>query len=122
MDGIVENGSWKDACIKIGIMLEYLLSIWLKEKTVIPLQITNDRKKKWQYVTFREMIEFFMKNSKIYSDEIRTYTDWNLIKNILKDYRNYIHLRKHEKCVQKGDFLRKKEFNRIYPNFSRNYK
>ena len=63
------------------------------------------------------MIEIYMKNSRKYADEIGTYTDWNLVKNILKDYRNYVHLLKYEERVKQGDFLRKKEFVRIYPIF-----
>lgn len=120
-DGLQKNiqqGSWKDACIKIGGILEYLLSKWLEDKNITPSQITSNKKaKKWKDVKFHEMIKFYMENSRKYADEIGTYTDWNLVKNILKDYRNYIHLLKYEERVKQGDFLRKKEFDRIYPIF-----
>lgn len=112
------QGSWKGACIKMGGILEYLLTKWLQNKDVSPSQIMNNKKvKKWKDVKFHQMIEFYMRNSKKYANEIGTYTDWNLVKNILKDYRNYIHLEKYEERVKQGDFLRKKEFDRIYPIF-----
>ena len=114
----IQQGSWKDACIKIGGILEYLLTKWFQDKGVTPSQITGTTKtKKWKEVSFHKMIEFYMNNSMIYSDEMGTYTDWNLVKNILKDYRNYVHLLKYEERVQKGDFLRKKEFDRIHSIF-----
>lgn len=114
----IQRGSWKDACIKMGGILEYLLTIWLQKKGLTPYQISSSKKvKKWKDVSFHKMIEFYMKNSRKYADEIGTYTDWNLVKNILKDYRNYVHLLKYEERVKQGDFLRKKEFVRIYPIF-----
>lgn len=114
----IEQGSWKDACIKIGGILEYLLTKWLKNKGVTASQVIDTQKSKdWKDVTFHQMIEFYMNNSRSYSDEIGTYTDWNLVKNILKDYRNYIHLLKYEERVKQGDFLKKDEFDRIYPIF-----
>lgn len=114
----IQQGSWKNACIKIGVILEYLLIKWLQNKDLFPSQIINNKNvKKWKDVKFHQMIEFYMNNSRTYADEIGTYTDWNLVKNILKDYRNYIHLLKYEERVKKGDFLRKKEFDRIYPIF-----
>lgn len=115
---IIHQGAWKDACIKIGGILEYLLGNWLKNKQITPSQILNNKKvKKWKDVKFYQMIEFYMNNSKKFEDEIGSYTDWNLVKNVLKDYRNYIHLEKYEERVRKGDVLRKKEFDRIYPIF-----
>lgn len=114
----IQQGSWKDACIKIGGILEYLLTIWLEDKSITPSQITgNPKTNKWKDLSFHKMIEFYMNNSKIYSNEIGTYTDWNLVKNILKDYRNYVHLLKYEERSQKGDFLRKTEFDRVHPIF-----
>jgi len=114
----IQQTSWKGACIKIGGILEYLLTKWLQEKGITPQQIINTKKvKNWKDVSFHQMIEFYMNNSRTYADELGTYTDWNLVKNILKDYRNYIHLLKYEERVKQGDFLRKKEFDRIYPIF-----
>ena len=114
----IQLSSWKDACVKIGGIIEYLLVIWLEDKSITPSQITGTTKtKKWKDVSFHKMIEFYMNNSKSYSDEIGTYTDWNLVKTILKDYRNYDHLLKYEERAQKGDFLRKTEFDRIHPIF-----
>ena len=114
----IQRSSWKDACVKIGGIIEYLLVIWLEDKSITPSQITGTTKtKKWKDVSLHKMIEFYMNNSKSYSDEIGTYTDWNLVKTILKDYRNYVHLLKYEERAQKGDFLRKTEFDRIYPIF-----
>ena len=114
----IQQSSWKGACIKIGGILEYLLTKWLQGKGLTPSQIIGTTKvKNWKDVSFHQMIDFYMNNSRNYADEIGTYTDWNLVKNILKDYRNYIHLLKYEVRVKKGDFLRKKEFDRIYPIF-----
>ena len=114
----IQQNSWKGACIKIGGIIEYLLTKWLQDKGVSPSQIISTKKvKKWKDVSFHQMIDFYMNNSRNYADEIGTYTDWNLVKNILKDYRNYVHLLKYEERVKQGDFLRKKEFDRIYPIF-----
>ncbi|MFX1499802.1 MAG: hypothetical protein ACFFDH_02420 [Promethearchaeota archaeon] len=114
----IQQSSWKDACVKMGGILEYLLIIWFEDKSITPSQISSKTKtKKWRDISFHEMIEFYMNNCKNYADEIGTYTDWNLVKTVLKDYRNYVHLLKYEKRVQKGDFLRKTEFDRLYPIF-----
>lgn len=117
---LIQQGSWKDACIKMGGILEYLLTLWLQDKDIAPSEITgNIKTKKWKVVSFHNMIKFYMNNSMNYSDEIGNYTDWNLVKNILKDYRNYVHLLKYEDRARKGDFLRKEEFDRVYPIFQK---
>ncbi len=114
----IQQSSWKGASIKIGGILEYLLTNWLKDKGITPSQILNTKKvKNWKDVSFHLMTEYYMNNSRNFTDEIGTYTDWNLVKNILKDYRNYIHLTKYEERIKQGNFLRKKEFDRIYPIF-----
>ena len=114
----IQQGSWKDACIKIGGIIEYLLTIWLQNKGVSPSQVTNNtRINEWKRVKFHIMIEFYMNNIKNYSDEISTYIDWNLVKNILKDYRNDVHLLKYEERVKQGSILNQKEFEKIYPIF-----
>lgn len=115
---LIEQGAWKDACVKMGSMLEYLLNTWFIKKGITPSRITSiETVKKWKEVTFSKMIDFYMNNAKKFENEIGTSTDWKLVKNVLKDYRNYVHLQNYEERVRKGDVLRKKEFDRIYPIF-----
>ncbi|GAH43370.1 unnamed protein product [marine sediment metagenome] len=54
----IQQGSWKDACIKIGGILEYLLTKWLEEKNITPSQIISTKKKiEWKDVSFHKMID-----------------------------------------------------------------
>lgn len=63
-------------CIKIGGILEYLLSKWLEDKNITPFQIISTKKKiEWKDVSFHKIIEFYMINSRKYADEIGIYTD-----------------------------------------------
>lgn len=115
---LVELGAWKDACVKMGSVLEYLLTIWLINKGIVPSMITkNETVTKWKDVMFSRMIDYYIDNSRKFKHEIGTSTDWKLVKNVLKDYRNFIHLQNYEDRVRKGDILRKKEFDRLYPIF-----
>jgi len=112
---IIQLGFWKDACVKIGGILEYLLIKWFQNKKISPDEVIGKKVRKWKAVKFYQLIEYYMNNSRKFEDEIGSYTDWNLVKNILKDYRNYIHLEKYELRVRQGNFLKRKEFERIYP-------
>ena len=41
MQKCIQRSSWKDACVKIGGIIEYLLVIWLEDKSITPSQITG---------------------------------------------------------------------------------
>jgi hypothetical protein len=118
LQNLIQQGAWKDACVKMGSALEYLLTIWHINKGITPSMITkNEAVTKWKDVMFSRMIDYYIDNSKKFKHEIGTSTDWKLVKNVLKDYRNFIHLHNYEDRVRKGDILRKKEFDRLYPIF-----
>lgn len=116
---IIENKLWKDACVKMGSILEYGLTKWIESKK-IPISLLT--KKKWvkrlEDVTFEEKITYYIKTSaKKYNFELGTITEWKVVKNVIKDYRNYIHLQKYEKRINSNAFLSERDFNSVYPNF-----
>lgn len=95
---LIENRLWKDACIKIGSILEYLLTKWLHHKSIT--SITHSKLKKPKNLddtNFYDKIQFYIENgSKTYSNEIGNITEWNIVNTIIRNYRNYIHLQKYE--------------------------
>lgn len=116
---IIENKLWKDACVKMGSILEYGLTKWIESKKS-PISLLT--KKKWvkrlEDITFEEKITYYIKaGAKKYNFELGTITEWKVVKNVIKDYRNYIHLQKYEKRINSNAFLSERDFNSVYPNF-----
>lgn len=116
---LIENKLWKDACIKIGSILEYILTNWIEDKGIQLSSLSKRKKvKKLKDVTFEEKINYYINvGAKKYNFEIGTTTEWNVVKNVIKDYRNYIHLQKYEERIKKSGYLGERDFMSIYSNF-----
>ena len=116
---LIENKLWKDACVKMGSILEYILTKWIESKK-IPLSSLTNRKyiKKMKDLFFEEKINYYLKSgAKKYNFEIGSITEWNIVKNVIKDYRNYIHLQKYEERIKKNDYLSERDFQSVYSIF-----
>lgn len=114
---LIENRLWKDACIKIGSILEYLLTKWLKNKSITSISHLKLKKpKNIDDASFYDKIQFYIENgSKTYSNEIGNITEWNIVNNIIRDYRNYIHLQKYEaKRINYSNPITKNDYDMLY--------
>ena len=116
---LIENKLWKEACIKIGSILEYILTKWVEDKK-IPLSSLTKKKwvKKLKDVIFEEKINYYINTgAKNYNFELGSITEWKIVKNVIKDYRNYIHLQKYEERIKKNDYLGERDFKSVYSSF-----
>ena len=60
------------------------------------------------------MIQFYLNTAgKVHSYEIGSDTDWNIINNIFRKYRNYIHLQEYEKRVNDIGKLTKNDYDKL---------
>ncbi len=117
---IIHIGIWKDACIKIGSILEYLITKWLEFKNIQNLMkfnsiktVTLDRS------NFVDKIHHYInKIGKLYNYEIGNEISWR-ITDIIRDYRNDIHLQKYEKRLQTTGPLNEESFNLLFPAFEK---
>jgi len=123
---LIRNELWKDACIKMGSILEYLLTKWLEYNN--ETLITHSQNKKQNPLgkaQFYDKIRFYIEKARIkYNNEIGDKTQWEIVDKVIREYRNYIHLQKYEKRItldgylDKNDFeLLKKPFNQILDYF-----
>ena len=121
LQDLIESRNWKDACIKIGSLLEYLLTKWLEHKK-IPIINPSNRKgvKTLEDVRFVEKIAYYIKTGcSAFSSEIGSITEWNIVDSVIRDYRNYIHLQKYEERVSSLGPLTKSDYDLLYPTFNK---
>lgn len=116
---LIENKLWKDACVKMGSISEYVLTKWIESKKIPPHSLTNRKNiKKLRDITFGEKIDYYINvRAQKFNFEMGSITEWNIIKNIIKDYRNYIHLQKYEERIKKNDYLGERDFKSVYSIF-----
>jgi len=116
---LINNQLWKDVCIKIGAILEYLLTKWLKSKGIS--QIPNSRSKKLKgigYTSFKNKIIYYLGTARIeYNNEIGDKTSWNIVKEVIREYRNCVHLEKYEDIIKTDGYLEKKDYEQLLPVF-----
>ena len=108
-------GHWKDLCIKMGSILEFLLTKWLEHKGIS--KITHSKinsQKKLKDATFSDKILYYLETAgKNHSFEIGKDTEWKIADNIIRDYRNYIHLQKYEKRIANYGPLNERSFKML---------
>lgn len=105
---LVENNLWKDCCIKIGSILEYILTMWINSKGV-PIKNLN---------TFQDKIDYYINTgASKYNQELGTITEWKVVKNVIKDYRNYVHLQKYEQRVNAYGYLGERDFSILFSGY-----
>ena len=83
---------WKDACIKMGSILEFLLTEWLEDRVKNSTPPTHhiDRK-----AFFDTKLSFTIKQLQGKDYGIGSYADWVIVKAIIKEYRNFVHLQEY---------------------------
>ncbi len=115
---------WRDAFIKMGSILEYLIINYIEENKLD--KDKNGKPKKIEILfrgkkkmicpinaTFGEKISFIMQD-KIF--DIKYNNDWNILDGLIMKLRNYIHLYQYIKDKAK---LNKDMFDKFYPVFER---
>ncbi len=109
---LIKNKLWKDACIKMGSILEYLLTKWLESKKVIEINPTQIKKQKpLDKAGFYDKIMYYLDTARFdYNNEIGNPTQWEIVNKVIRGYRNYIHLQKYEKRIAKDGYLGKNDY------------
>jgi len=109
---LIKNKLWKDACIKMGSILEYLLTKWLESKNI--KQITHSRLKKPRSLNkakFYDKIVHYLEIARIdHQNQIGDRTQWEIVDKVIRDYGNYIHLQEYEKKVSTDGYLEKNDY------------
>lgn len=121
---LIENRLWKDACIKMGSILEYLLTRWIESKNIPINQITSRRNvNSFDKVYFSEKIDYYLQVGSIqFQQEIGKKTEWRMVNDIIRDYRNFIHLQKYEESINDGNPIEENDFNLLHPAFNSIFK
>ncbi|KKL52120.1 hypothetical protein LCGC14_2288670 [marine sediment metagenome] len=109
---LIKNKLWKDACIKMGSILEYLLTKWLESKNI--KQITHSRLKQprpLKKAKFYDKIIHYLEIARIiHQNQIGDRTQWEIVDKVIRDYRNYIHLQEYEKKIATDGYLEKNDY------------
>ena len=116
----IKNQLWKDACIKMGSILEYLLTKWLESKKIT--QINHKQKKNLKLLdkaNFYDKINFYLETARFdYKNEIGNRTQWEIVNKVIRRYRNYIHLQEYEKRIAKDGYLGKNDYELLETPFN----
>lgn len=115
----IDNQLWKDVCVKMGAILEYLLTKWLKSKSVTQITHTQMRNRKnINYTSFRDKIMYYLEIARIeYNNEIGDNTSWGIVNNVIREYRNCVHLEKYEEKITTDGYLDRRDYNLLLPAF-----
>lgn len=116
---LIESQLWKEVCIKMGSILEYLLTKWLRSKNIS--QVTHSQRsnpKNIDKASFWDKIMFYLESGRItYSNEIGDNTSWSIVNNVIREYRNYVHLEKYEERILTDGYLDKGDYDQLSPAF-----
>ncbi len=109
---LIKNKLWKDACIKMGSILEYLLTKWLESKKIAQINHIQDKKlKSLDKAWFYDKIMYYIETARYdYNNEIGNGPQWEIVNKVIRGYRNYIHLQKYEKRIAKDGYLEKNDY------------
>ena len=125
LDVLIENFLWKDACIKMGSILEYIITKWLIYKGYQKIEYKAIptaplKKEKIEKSQLWQKIPFYLSTAgSAYSYEIGNDTNWNIVDKIFRKYRNYIHLHEYEKRVNDIGRLEKDDYEQLYTSFKK---
>jgi hypothetical protein len=86
----IDNQLWKDVCVKMGAILEYLLTKWLKSKGVTHITHTQRKKPKdIKYASFWDKIMYYLETArKDFNNEIGDNTSWSIVNDVIRDFFN----------------------------------
>lgn len=117
---LIRNQLWKDSCIKMGSILEYLLTKWLESKNVPTIYHSQNKKQQpLDKAYFYDKIRFYIETARIkYKNEIGNQTQWEIVNKVIREYRNYIHLQKYEKKIALDGYLDKNDFELLNKPFN----
>ncbi len=118
---LAENRLFKDACIKIGSILEHLITKWLKSKSISAISHSKTKKSiNVDNSSFFDKVQYYIEyGSNIYSNEIGNMTQWGIVNSMIRDYRNYIHLQKYEEDrISKNNPLVKQDYESLRREFN----
>ncbi len=84
--------------------------------TIIHSKLKNP--KKLRNATFADKIQFYLESAGLkYSYEIGKDTEWKITNNIIRDYRNYVHLQEYEKRLNSVGPLDGTIVELLFPTF-----
>lgn len=123
---LISLNKWKDVAIKCGSILEYLLTDHFKkckkedenyDLTFIKSYDKQGNPKKGNLLdektSFAQKIKFVLENE-IFGRKFNS--DWKFVYNVIRSYRNYIHI---TKLVKEKVVFTKEIIEQIYPIFER---
>lgn len=115
----IGNQLWKDVCVKMGAILEYLLTKWLKSKGVTQIIHTQIRNtKNIKYASFWDKIMYYLETARItYNNEIGDNTSWSIVNDVIREYRNCVHIEKYEEKIMIDGYLDRRDYNQLLPAF-----
>jgi hypothetical protein len=117
---LIKNKLWKDICIKMGSILEYLLTRWLESKKIVDINHTQIKKlKSLDKAKFYDKITYYLETARFdYNNEIGNRTQWEIVNKVIRGYRNYIHLQEYEKRIVMDGFLGKNDYELLKTPFN----
>jgi len=95
------HGLWKDSCIKMGGILEFILTDWMIKKALPNYNLK-----------FENKLGYILKELKSKDLGIGTFTQWGIVHSVIREYRNFVHLQEYYKLPHK---LNKSDFDTLYP-------
>lgn len=115
----IDNQLWKDVCVKMGAILEYLLMKWLKSKGVTHItHIQMRNPKDINYTSFWDKIMYYLEIARLdYNNEIGDNTSWSIVNDVIREYRNCVHLEKYEEKIMIDGYLGRTDYNQLLPAF-----
>ncbi|MHA1196184.1 MAG: hypothetical protein ACTSVV_14745 [Promethearchaeota archaeon] len=108
IDDWISKERWVDVAINMGVIIEYLIDVYAQKKGLKDLI---------------KVTEFYNKLSKIlenYNSSIDPIFDqqykplWNRIRNVIRDWRNYVHI---TKLVKESNPLDEESIKKFYEDF-----
>jgi hypothetical protein len=109
-----EKEDWKDIAIKMGSILEYLVTDYFEQKNISSFHLKKKREKiNLNYATFEQKLEYIIENQ-LFGIEYNQ--DWKYAQSNIKEYRNYIHL---QKLVKEKIIIDYEIITEMYERFER---
>ncbi|MFW9881363.1 MAG: hypothetical protein ACFFG0_50510, partial [Candidatus Thorarchaeota archaeon] len=124
IENLRKRERWKDAVIKIGSILECLITFYIEQNKLDYDDNGNIEKKKIHIAGKEELIKpsnavFSKKLAYIIQNTIfgiENNNDWMIVDSLIRDLRNLIHLQKY---IRNKTKINKDLFDKLYPAFER---
>lgn len=125
IENLRKRERWKDSFIKMGMILEYLITDYIErhklekdktgERRKVEISISGKKKKSLylDQASFGEKILFIIQYDVFGRDNNN---DWVIVESLIRNYRNYIHLQKY---IREKVRINKDIFDTFYPVFEK---